>query len=86
MYFGIYSFNMKGNDGHVTKQINSFDLHENALRKLQHKGRYKGGSPCTLHPRGSSVPGGGGSGSTGTVQMGKVDLAQCSQETAITTV
>lgn len=33
MYFGIYSFKMKGDDGHVTKQINSFDLHKNALRK-----------------------------------------------------
>lgn len=33
MHFGIYSFHMKGNDGHVTKQINSSDLHKNTLTK-----------------------------------------------------
>lgn len=32
MHFGMYSFHMKGNTGHVTKQINSFDLNKNALR------------------------------------------------------
>lgn len=38
------------------------------LESLHHKGRYKGRSLCTLHPRGSSVSGAGGSGSTGTAQ------------------
>lgn len=86
MYFGIYSFNMKGNDGHVTKQISSFDLHKNALRKPLTKAGTKEGAcvPCTLE--GALFQKVVAQGPQAQHRGREAELEQCSQEMALTTV